>query len=186
MKKQEASRRDFIQCLAACAMPSTFFSADTETFGTQTPEPMSALIRDRIGLALDLQALFAVAIDEVDIEALTSDRLLRATTGQGKGENRGRDAALDAVLRHGRDFESAAGSFLLLGVRPRALRYSDLAAARKAVRSKGAWDHQFIYAVYPDRSLADGQVEATLIAAWNWRHKAERHREVPFHEKQVS
>lgn len=71
-------------------------------------------------------------------------------------------------------------------MRPRGLQFSDLAAARKAVRSKGARDHQFIYAVYPDRSLADRQVEATLIAAWNWRHKAERQLEVPVHEKQVS
>lgn len=168
MTAQKTSRRHFIQGLVVCGLPATYGVCEaTGTLRTQPSELTSEVIRERIGLALDLQALFSVAIDQTDIDALTTNRLVCATTGKGQGENRGRDAAQDAVLRHGPDFKSAAGSLLLLGVRPRALRFSDLTAARKAVRSAGAGGHQFIYAVYPDRNLLGEQVEATLIAAWD-------------------
>jgi hypothetical protein len=168
MTPHEASRRHFIQGLVACALPATSgVCGSTRTLRPPLLELTSAVIRERIGLALDLQALFAVAIDQIDIDALMTNRQVYATTGKGKGENRGRDAALHAVMRHGPAFQSAAGSLLLLGVRPRALRFSDLAAARRAVRTAGAGGHQFIYAAYPDRHLLDGQVEATLIAAWD-------------------
>jgi hypothetical protein len=168
MTPQETSRRHFIQGLVACVLPATHGVREpTGRLRTQLPELTSEVIRERIGLALDLQAIFAIAIDQIDIDALTTNRLVCATTGKGKGRNRGRDAALNAVLRHGPDFRSAAGSLLLLGVRPRTLRLSDLAAARRAVRSAGAGGHQFIYAVYPDRHLLDGQVEATVLAAWD-------------------
>ena len=163
MNPHQISRRHFVQGLIACAMPPT---GGVLAAACLTPELTPAVIRDRIGTALDLQALFTVAIDQVDIDALTENRLLRATNSYGEGKYRGRDAAMAAVLRHGPEFGSAAGSFLLLGVRrPCYLRLSDIAAARQEIRANGAKGQQFIYAAYPDRNLLDGQVEATLIAA---------------------
>jgi hypothetical protein len=161
------NRRHFIYGLCACAMlESTGDRSHPGDVRSLRPKLSPALIQYRIGLALDLQALFSVAIDQVDIDALTTDRVLFATPGYGEGKNRFRDAALAAVHRHGPGFKTAAGSLLLLGVRSRALRLSELAAARQAVRSKGGVSHQSIYAIYPDRNLGPGQVEATLIAAW--------------------
>jgi len=162
------SRRHFIQGLVACAMqPACCVFARSPPFLTQATQLTSAVVKERIGAALDLQALYAVALDQADIDALTNNRHLRVTSGSGQGRYRGRDAALRALQRHGASFGRAAGSFLLFGVRPRCLRRSDLAAARQTVCSKATGDHQFIYGVYPDRRLLDDQVEATLIAAWD-------------------
>lgn len=162
------SRRHFIRGLVACAMQPTYcVFARTAPSLTQTAQLTPAVVKERIGTALDLQALYAVALDQADIDSLTNNRHLRVTSGSGQGRFRGRDAALETVQRQGARFERAAGSFLLFGIRPRCLRRSDLAAARQAVCSKATGDHQFIYGVYPDRRLLDDQVEATLIAAWD-------------------
>lgn len=166
MASHKTCRRRFIQRFIACSawlIPEPLPVSTKSRPAALTFDP----IRQRIELAFDWQDWFVVAVDAVDVDAIMASNVLRVTSSRAGGRQRGRDAAIEAVLHHGWEFRHAAASLLLVGVRPYSWRFADLAAARRVVLSQGPATHVCVYAVYPEPNLRADEVEITLVAGWN-------------------
>lgn len=105
-----------------------------------------------------------VAIDELEVNDLTKNRLLRAVVSRAEGPRRVETAAVQAALALETQFTECAGALVLLAGPDAALTLHDLSACRAALRQFMPGSKPLICAGYFDPALSE-EVEITLILA---------------------
>jgi hypothetical protein len=155
-----SSRRTFIQRAVA-----TGLAAPLSGPCTFVPTPPICVVGRRIALALRHQESYAIGLDWIDVEAITSGRVLRASSASSTGPTWLETTTRMALRRQGEPLRNATGVLLLIGVMPSDLRRSDLPGARQAVRA-AATTASVIYGLHPLED-PEGRPTVTILASWS-------------------